>query len=87
MISVDIKTGVVSDIPDPTPPPTAAEIQAAADAEASAKAKSNLAKIDAQSIRAMREFILAKFPGDPLIPSALSIHNAAAITERGKVKS
>lgn len=85
MISVNTKTGEVSDVIDP-PPPTAAEIQAAADAEASAKAKSELAKIDAQSIRAMREFIMTKFPGDPLIPAALSSHNDAAILERGKIK-
>lgn len=70
----------------PAPAPTAAELQAAADAAATAAAKIELAKIDAQSIRSMREFLLAKFPGDALLPQVLAGHDSAAATERAKIK-
>lgn len=65
---------------------SAAEIQAKADATATAAAKAELAKIDAQSVRSMREFILAKFPADPLLPPALSGHESAAAIARAKIK-
>lgn len=86
MISVNTKTGEITELPDTIPIPTPAQSQAWVDAESTAKAKSELAKIDAQSIRSIREFILAKFSGDPLLPSVLSSHNAAAATERAKIK-
>lgn len=86
MISVNVKTGEVKDLPDTIQLPTAAERQAEADAQATAAAKRELEKIDVQSIRSMREFLLAKFPGDPLLPPILSSHNAAAATERAKIK-
>jgi hypothetical protein len=41
---------------------------------------------DAASVRAMREFILAKFPDDPLLPAVLGDHEAAATVSRGKLK-
>jgi hypothetical protein len=41
---------------------------------------------DAASVRAMREFILAKFIGDPLLPTILSDHESAATVSRGKLK-
>ena len=86
MISVNVKTGEVLTVPDTIPLPTAAEVQARLDAEASLAAKAKLAQIDLQSVRALREFVLAKFPGDPLIAAALAQHDAAAAQERTKVK-
>lgn len=86
MISVNTKTGEITELPDTIPIPTPAQSQAWVDAETTAKAKSELAKIDAQSIRAMREFILAKFPADPLLPSVLAGHESAAGAERKKIR-
>lgn len=60
--------------------------QAEMDAEATAKAKAELARLDAQSIRALREFILSKFPADPLLPPVLPAYESAAVTERAKIK-
>lgn len=84
MISVNVKTGEVNEKPD-TPVDVSGHAAWLA-SEENAKTKRELAKIDAQSIRAMREFILTKFPDDPMIPAALSSHNAAAATERSKIK-
>lgn len=86
MISFNIKTGEATNVPDTIPLPTPAESQAWVDAETSAKAKSELAKIDAQSIRAMREFILSKFASDPLLPTVLAGHESAAGAERKKIR-
>lgn len=86
MISVNVKTGEVKNVPDTIPLPTPAQLQAAVDAEATAKAKAELVKIDAQSIRSMREFLLAKFPADPLLPVALASHESAAAIARAKIK-
>lgn len=85
MININVKTGVVSNLPDP-PPPTAAELKAAADAAASTAAKVELTKIDAQSIRALREFILSKFPADPLLSPVLAARESAAVTARAQIK-
>lgn len=63
MVSINVQTGVITEVPDTIPLPTVAERKAEADAAASATAKHALDKIDVQSVRAMREFILAKFPG------------------------
>ena len=86
MLSINAKTGEVKNVQDTIQPPTTAQSQAWVDAETTAKAKSELAKIDAQSIRAMREFILAKFPADPLLPSVLAGHESAAGAERKKIR-
>lgn len=86
MLSVNAKTGEVSNVPDTIPLPTAAQSQAYVDAEATAKAKAELAQIDTQSLRSMREFILAKFPADPLLPVALASHESAAAIARAKIK-
>jgi hypothetical protein len=48
--------------------------------------REELEAIDASSIRALREFTLAKFPGDPLLPAVLSDYEAAAVVSRGKLK-
>lgn len=82
MISFNIKTGEATNVPDTIPIPTPAESQAWVDAETSAKAKSELAKIDAQSIRAIREYIAAK----PDAPQALKNLEGAAVVERVKVR-
>lgn len=64
------------------PVPTAAELQAVEDAKVTAAAKVELSAIDVRSIRAMREFILAKFTGDPALPAVLATHESDAVTER-----
>ena len=62
--------------------PTAEDVQAGINATA----KEALVIIDAQSVRSMREFILAKFTGDLLLPVELAAHNADSVRERGKIK-
>lgn len=84
MISVNVKTGEVNEKPD-TPVDVSGHAAWLA-SEENAKTKRELAKIDAQSIRAMREFILAKFSGDPLLPAVLAGHDSAAAAERAKIK-
>lgn len=86
MITVNVTTGDVFEAPDVVPHPTPAQSQAWVDAESNATTKRELEKIDVQSVRAMREFILAKFPGDPLLPPVLAGHNDAAAIERAKIK-
>lgn len=85
MISINTKTGTVTNVPDTIPLPTSAQLQAAADAETTAKAQIALNGIDARSVRAIREFILAKFAADALLAPELANYNAAAITERAKI--
>lgn len=68
------------------PVPTAAEIAAAAQAATNADAKAKLVAVDAESVRAMREFILAKFPGDALLPAVLATRNNDAATQRARIK-
>jgi hypothetical protein len=48
--------------------------------------REELKVIDAASVRALREFILAKFANDPLLPEALGVHETAAQVSRGKLK-
>jgi hypothetical protein len=49
-------------------------------------AKAALIELDKASVRAMREFLLAKFDKDPALPKILSDIEAAAIKERDKIK-
>lgn len=86
MLSVNTQTGEVSEVPDTIPLPTVAQLQVLADAETTAKAKVELLKIDWQSIRAIREFILTKFPSDPALPAILATRNSDAALERMKIK-
>jgi len=74
----------VAAIPPPpaAPVPTAAEVQA----QVNADAKAALAQIDAESVRAIREFVLAKFPGDPLLPAQPATHNTDAANQPAKIK-
>lgn len=51
-----------------------------------AKRKAKLLDIDATSARAMREFIIAKFGADPLIPNILKTRETAAAAERAALE-
>jgi hypothetical protein len=68
------------------PAPTAAELAAAAKAATNADAKLQLAAADAESVRAMREFILAKFGNDPLLNPVLAQKDAAVAAQRIRIK-
>ena len=70
----------------PQPVLTTAQIAAAAQAAINAGAKGALTQIDAQSVRSLREFILAKFPGDPLLPPELAERNSDAAAQRGRIR-
>lgn len=76
------KAGVYGAVAAYTSSSAAAQAQAAT----CAIAKAELTQIDAHSVRSMREFFLAKFPNDPLLPPELATHNAAALTQRAKIK-
>lgn len=64
----------------------------AALAALAAEAQAALVKIDAASVRSIREFLLAKFPGDPLLPKdkdgkpVLPALDAEARKERATLK-
>lgn len=66
----------------PKPDPTSAELKAITNAQAKAK----LTELDAQNIRAIREFIVARFATDPLLPPDLVSAEGVAKTERAKIK-
>lgn len=65
---------------------------AARSAQLAAPVKAQLADLDDKSVRSMREFLLAKFPNDPLMPKdakgvpVLPALGAAAGQERVKLK-
>ena len=48
-------------------------------------AKNKLERIDRESVRGLREFIMTKFADDPDLPTQLLDHEAAAILERAKI--
>lgn len=52
----------------------------------SEQAKAELAQIDLASVRSLREFVLAKFAGDPALPPYLETHEADAQIKRTKIK-
>jgi len=78
-ISVNTITGEVTQVKDSVIPP---KTQSQIDAEKSAQAKAELAAIDIASIRHMREWIASQ----PTAPQSLKDREAAAITERSKIK-
>lgn len=69
-----------------------AEQQAEVKAQEVAQAQADLAALDLKSTRSMREFLIAKFGSDPLMPKGkdgaliLSTLEYDAITLRGKLK-
>lgn len=63
-------------------PPSTAEVQAATNADA----KKQIADFDAASVRAIREFILAKFGTDTLLNPVLAVKDSAAATQRARIK-
>jgi hypothetical protein len=46
-----------------------------------------LKELDKMSMRSIREFVLLKWGDDPLLPSQLAQHEAAAVVARGKLNS
>lgn len=62
------------------PPKTQAEVKA----EEVAAAKAALGKVDLESIGLIRDFIIAKFGTDPLMPKALKDFGALAATIKAK---
>lgn len=80
MISVNVKTGEVNEKPD-TPVDVSGHAAWLA-SEENAKTKRELAKIDAQSIRAIREYIVSKADA----PQILKDLESAASIERSKIK-
>ena len=67
-------------------PPTQADLDAASQVSLNATAKDALKQIDAHSVRSMREFLLAKFAADPLLPAELATHNSDAAIQRAKIR-
>lgn len=55
-------------------------------AEENAPVLAALAAADLKSIRGLREFVVAKFGADPLLPGAVKTIETAAVAERAKLK-
>ena len=66
--------------------PLRAPTQAELDVRGNGAALAELARLDAASVRGLREFIIAKFGNDPQLPAQVKTAEQAAAVERGKLK-
>jgi len=55
-------------------------------ADNNGRVKNELATIDVETVRCMREFLLLKFDGDPDLPQYLVDHEAAAVSKRSELE-